>query len=250
MEFEIPRFDGKQEYLFWVGCTGALVERNVKVTQALARLLNKAGVSFGCLGEEETCSGDPARRLGNEYLYQMQATQNIETFQAKTVQKVITTCPHCFNTMKNEYPQFNGLFDVRHHTEVLAELIADGKLQVEQEIAEKVTYHDSCFLGRHNDIYEPPRDIIRAIPGAQEVTAAEGKAAVIQTTDGQIILAAVRAVLPAANWPEIKLLADGLMLAADIQQRRGRQSARQVAVLVLAVSLFGALLPRIISKRG
>ena len=165
--FEVPKFDGSQEYLFWVGCTGALVERNIKVTQAIARLLHEAGVTFGCLGEEETCSGDPARRLGNEYLFQIQAGQNIETFKSKDVQKVISSCPHCFNTMKNEYPQLDGNFEVYHHTEVLADLLADGRLRPEGELAEKVTYHDSCFLGRHNGIYEPPRDIIRAIPGAK-----------------------------------------------------------------------------------
>ena len=167
MEFEIPTFDGSQEYLYWVGCTGAMVERNIKVTQAFARLLHKAGVSFGCLGEGETCSGDPARRLGNEYLFQTQAKQNIDTFKEARVQKVVSTCPHCFNTMKNEYPQFEGKFEVRHHTEVLAELIAEGKLNPEHEIDERITYHDSCFLGRHNDIYEPPRDVIRSIPGAK-----------------------------------------------------------------------------------
>lgn len=169
MEFEIPKFDGSQEYLFWVGCTGALVERNMKVTQAVARLLHEAGVSFGCLGEEETCSGDPARRLGNEYLYQIQASQTIEVWKSKGVQKVITSCPHCFNVMKNEYPQLDGHFQVEHHTEMLADLLQQGRLKADKELAEQVTYHDSCFLGRHNSVYEPPRDIIKAIPGAKLV---------------------------------------------------------------------------------
>jgi len=162
---EVPLFDGSQEYLYWVGCTGALVERNVKVTKALVRLLLEAGVSFGVLGAEEGCSGDPARRLGNEYLFQMQAQQNIETFKAKGVRKVIANCPHCFNVMKNEYPQLGGQLEVVHHTQLLAQLVAEGRLRL-RDVGEAwglpVTYHDPCYIARHNDILGPPRQVIAA----------------------------------------------------------------------------------------
>jgi Fe-S oxidoreductase len=168
---EVPIFDGSQEYLYWVGCSGALQERNVKVTKSLARLLMEAGVSFGVLGAEEGCSGDPARRLGNEYLYQMQAEQNIETFKGKGVTKVLASCPHCFNTMSNEYPQFGGTFEVTHHSVLLAELIAAGKLRPEQTngVSDKTTtYHDPCYISRHNEILEEPRRVLEAT-GAKQV---------------------------------------------------------------------------------
>ena len=116
---DVPIFDGTQEYLYWVGCSGSLVERNLPITQAVFKLLTRGGLLFGVLGQEETCNGDPARRLGNEYLYQILAEQLVETFKSKNVQRVITNCPHCFNTFKNEYPQFDGHFEVLHHTEFL-----------------------------------------------------------------------------------------------------------------------------------
>lgn len=157
------------DFLFWVGCTEALEERSTKVAQAVARLLKRAKVKFAILGAEESCCGEPARRLGNEYLFQMQAQKNIELFKSYGVKRIVTACPHCFNTIKNEYPQFGGEFEVVHHTELINQLIKEGRLKVAKARDELVTYHDPCYLGRYNEIYQPPRRVLKSIPKLRTV---------------------------------------------------------------------------------
>ena len=154
--------DPEHELLLWVGCTSALDRRGRQVARAMASVLRLAGVKYRVLGSEETCTGDPARRLGNEYLYQMMAEQNIATLQGYGVRKIVTLCPHCFNTLKNEYPQFGGEFEVAHYTEFVAQLLREGRIKPKRAVPLSVAYHDSCYLGRHNDIYDEPREIARA----------------------------------------------------------------------------------------
>jgi Fe-S oxidoreductase len=169
LDFEVPLVDGKiaddTEYLFWVGCAGALEDRARKTTKAIATLLHTAGVKFAVLGPAETCTGDPARRMGNEFVYSMLAQQNIETLNEAAPKTIVASCPHCFNTIANEYPQLGGNYEVIHHTQLLARLVEQGKLTPTGRIDEKLTYHDPCFLGRHNKVFTPPRQILDAVPG-------------------------------------------------------------------------------------
>lgn len=176
-ELDVPHISEIQdaEILLWVGCGGSLVERNQSSTRSLAQILSKAGVKFAILGRDEKCTGDPARRMGNEFLFQTLAKENIENMNKYGVKKVVTSCPHCLNTLKNEYPELGGNFEVFHHTEILKNLVDEGKISVSNQLGKKVTFHDPCYLGRHNRIFDAPRELVQIATGQKIIEMAKSR---------------------------------------------------------------------------
>ncbi|HPC84496.1 MAG TPA: (Fe-S)-binding protein [Thermoanaerobaculaceae bacterium] len=239
------------EYLFWVGCAGAYDEAGQQASRALARLLAAAGVSFAILGPEETCTGDAARRLGNEYLFQTLAAANVETLNRYDVKKIVTNCPHCLNTLQHEYPDFGGRFEVVHGTQLVAQLLAEGRLALTGEVRQVLTYHDPCYLGRSNGEYEAPRRILAAIPGlvVKEAELSREKAMCCGAGGGRMWLeeklgerinqTRVRQ-LQASGASDVAVACPFCaVMIGNGQQELGFEQARTVDVLVLAARALG-----------